>query len=655
MVQNRFALIYMIAMSSLAGLSCTGCAAMSDSLSSPDGKIQVAFSLTDDGKPLYAVRMDNKEVLKPSPLGLVRNDQSFAETLTLVEASKTQAVKDQYDMLLGKKKHCLYQANRKVFTLKNPQGKMMQVIFQVSNDGVAFRYAFPDKSDKTCSVTRELTGFAFAPQTVSWLHPMQPGQSGWSRTQPSYEEHYVMEQPVGKPSPLGEGWSFPALFKTPDNVWVLLCDTDVDGQYCATRLAHDSTGGIYHIAFPHPKEHRGEQDPVSPEIQLPFVSPWRVLIIGQTLGPVVESTLMTDVASPSKLNEANFVKPGKAAWHWLRYSDDSSTLPVAEQFLDFAAQMKWEYILIDANWDTNIGYEKMTEFVQKAKAKNVDVILWYNSNGQWNDAPMSPKNRMHEKSVRREEFARLQKMGVKGVKVDFFGGDKQATMQLYLDLFKDAADFGIMVNCHGATIPRGWQRTYPNLVSMEAVKGMEYCTFDQRNADLQAQHCTVLPFTRNAIGSMDFTPIVFNPRIRGVRLKTTLAFELALSVVFESGIQHFGLVPEEYKLMPEYVVEFLQTVPAAWDTTRFIDGYPGQYVIIARKSGDTWTIAGINGTDDKKSVSVDLSFIPDNAKGTLITDGPERTFSQMSLEKADLRKATIEMQPRGGFVMVVKP
>lgn len=619
---------------------------------SPDGKLNVAFYVNEKGQPLYSIQLNGKDVLKNSVLGLVRDDQSFTEGLTLENISSLERIEDNYTMLLGKRRNCSYIANRRIFSLKNSNNEKMQIIFQISNDGVAFRYAFPDDSEKTYSIKEEKTTFAFEPNTVSWLHPMQPGKSGWSRTQPSYEEHYIIEKPVGTRSPMSEGWCLPALFKTEDDIWVLICDSDVDESYCAVRLARDSTGGVYKVAFPHPEEHRGKIDPVQPTITTPFKSPWRVLIVGDNLKAIVESTLMTDVAKDCEYPNTDFIKPGRAAWHWLRYGDESATLPVAESFLDFASKMKWQYILIDATWDTLIGYEKIAEFIKKAAGKNVGVILWYNSNGPWNDAPMGPKNKMHEKTIRREEFAKLKEMGVKGVKVDFFGGDKQATMKLYLDIFKDAADYGILVNCHGATIPRGWQRTYPNLVTMEAVKGMEYCTFEQRNANLQPQHCCILPFTRNVIGSMDFTPIVFNPRIRGVTLRTTLAFELALSVIFESGVQHFGLVPDEYELMPDFVVDYLQNVPTAWDQTRLVDGYPGKFVVIARKTGDKWYIAGINGENEKKELSLDLSFLPAETKATLITDGPDRTFSRKTLEKEAVLKPVIELLPNGGFVIV---
>jgi hypothetical protein len=616
-------------------------------VSSPDGLLQVTID-SRDGKPLYSVSYNDKSVLLSSELGLVRNDASFAEKMTFTGASEIKTVKDSYIMPLGKRKNCSYEAHERIFSFRNAGGDILDVIFRVSNDGAAFRYRFPKDADGAFSVEREVTSFAFNKDTLSWLHFMAPGKSGWEGTQPSYEEYYESAKPVGGASPAGEGWCMPALFKTADDVWVLICDTDVDENYCAVRLGHDSAGGIYRIAFPHVQEHRGPIDPVQPQISLPFESPWRVIMVG-SLGTIVESTLMTDLATPSKIVDSSFVKPGRSAWHWLQYSDESSTLEWADKYLDFAVKMKWDYTLIDCTWDQNIGYEKMAAFVKKANEKGVDVILWYNSNGPWNTAPMTPKNRMHTTEVRREEFAKLKAMGVKGVKVDFFGGDKQATMKLYLDLFKDAADFGITVNCHGATIPRGWQRTWPNLVSMESVKGMEYCSFDQENTNRQPQHCTVLPFARNVIGSMDFTPTVFKPRLRGKTLRTTPAFELALSVLFESGIQHFGLAPDEYDGMPAYVVEFLQNVPAAWDDTRFIDGYPGEFAVLARRSGDKWYIAGINGTDQPRTIKLDLTKLAKSGiKGRLITDAENRTFRS---EQVDVYDLEVPMIKNGGFVL----
>jgi hypothetical protein len=623
---------------------------MQNTISSPNGKLQLIFSLEND-KPVYAISYNGNSVIKNSQLGLVRNDASFAENLSLINISQPKTITVKYKMLTGKKKICEYKYVRRVFSLKNETGETIEIIFQVSDDGVAFRYSFSKKSNDTFTINQEKTSFGFAAETKSWLSPMQPGKTGWARTQPSYEEYYEMEKPVGKESPSGEGWSFPALFRTADNIWILICESDVDESYCAARLANNSKNGEYKIAFPHAQEHRGEMDPVNPAIKLPFLSPWRVLIIGESLNDIGESTLVNDVASDPKIKSKNFIKPGKAAWHWLRYGDDSANIETIEKFINFAAEMNWEYVLVDASWDKFIGYEKMAELVQEANQKGVGIILWYNSNGNWNDAPFSPKDKMHEQTVRRQEFALLKKMGVKGVKIDFFGGDKQATMKLYMDILKDAADYEIMVNFHGSTIPRGWQRTYPNLMSMEAVRGMEFVTFEQANADMQGKHCCMLPFTRNVIGSMDFTPVVFNPNIRNSHLQTSPCFELALSVIFESGIQHFGLVPDEMKLMPDFVRNFLQKVPTVWDETKFLAGFPGKYVVIARKNKDNWYIGGINGQNIEQEIKLDFSFLEKKRwNGILISDGPGRTFIKKSLESFDSCDNLL-LKSNSGFVI----
>ncbi len=651
---NNFRYFFIAVLSVICSVCLSNALAKSFNVASPDGDLVVSVFLSEQGVPMYNVKCQGMDVVKPSPLGLVYDDISLNSSLEMVSVSQSEKVSDNYQMIAGKRKDCHYSANKRTVSFRNSSNNQLDIVFQVSDDAVAFRYAIPGAIGKRVSVNKENTSFAFPSDAIAWLHPMSVAKSGWCKTQPSYEEHYSIAQPVGKPSPMNQGWCFPALFKTHDNIWALICETNVSGDYTGTRLAHDSTDGIYKIDFSQPQEHRGEIDPIAPSVKLPFVSPWRVIIIGSKLDAVVQSTVMTDLAEPSRVANIDFVIPGKAAWHWIRYGDDSATLPFADSYLDFAEKMKWQYILIDSNWDQFIGYEKIAEFVKKANSGNVDVILWYNSNGPWNDAPMTPKNKMHERDVRRKEFALLEEMGVKGVKVDFFGGDKQATMQLYYDILTDAADFGIMVNFHGTTIPRGWQRTFPNLVTMEAVKGMEYCTFEQKNADLQPQHCTILPFTRNVIGSMDFTPMAFNPGIRAVNLKTTLAFELALSVVFESAVQHFTLSPDEYQLMPDYVVRYLQDVPTTWDQTVLVDGYPGQFAVFARRKADKWYVAGINGTNIAKTLTLDLSFIPAQTGAVLITDGADRTFNKTELKAGTFSKLDIELKPNGGFAFVTK-
>ncbi|OXU14083.1 glycoside hydrolase family 97 protein [Sedimentisphaera salicampi] len=640
----------------LIHLSFSSAVFSAERLSSPDGKLDISFSLNDKGAACYTVEYAGKEVLEPSELGILCEGQPFYSDFKLESASGVQEVSQQYQMLHGKQKNCTYKANRRLFTLANKEGKVLKLVFQVSNDSVAFRYILPEAEGSYAVVNKENTSFNFPSDTLSWLHPMAEAKTGWEKTQPSYEENYAAGRPVGEDSKYGQGWCMPGLFKTADDNWALVCETDVYSGYCAARLLKADDNGAYKIGFPQPEEHRGIEDSVYPRQELPLKTPWRVIIVGDELGDIVESTAVADLASPSRIEDTGFIKPGRAAWHWLRYADSSSNLEYANSFLDFAEKMGWEYMLIDCYWDNNIGREKMEEFARKAKSRGVKVILWYNSNGFWNDAPMTPKHKMHTSSARRREFAWLKEIGAAGVKIDFFGGDKQATMKLYQEILEDAADFEIMVNFHGATVPRGWHRTYPNMLTLESVKGMEYCTFNQENADAQPQHSCILPFTRNVVGPMDFTPVVFNPEIRSVQLKTTLGFELALSVVFESGIQHFGLVPEEYDLMPDYVVSYLREVPVSWDETNFIKGYPGRLAVIARKKGQSWYIGGINGEAEKKNISIDLSFI-DNLEDKsikIITDGKNRSFEYRQLFGKKMKSLNVKLKANGGFTAVLE-
>jgi hypothetical protein len=370
--------------------------------------------------------------------------------------------------------------------------------------------------------------------------------------------------------------------------------------------------------------------------------------VGPTLGNIVESTLTTDVSAPAKIKDTAFIKPGKASWSWALLKDEATVYDVQKNFVDYAADMKWRYCLIDALWDKQIGYDKMAELATYARTKNVDLLLWYNSNGSWNKAPQTPINVLFDPATRKKEFARLQQMGVKGVKIDFFGGDGQSMMNYYQDLLDDAAQAKLLVNFHGTTIPRGWTRTYPHLMTMEAVRGFEFLTFAQADANDQSTHCAMLPFTRNAVGPMDFTPVCFS-EIPGLNRLTTNGFELALSVLFQSGIQHYVEVPEGMKKQPPYVVNFMRNLPPSWDDVKFLDGFPGEYAVVARKANNKWYVAGINGSPTDRTITLDLSKLGATKGGTLITDGTtNRDFSTRSFTGTAL---TLPVKARGGFVL----
>jgi hypothetical protein len=642
------ALPIVVLLAQAAGLS----APSEHAIASPDGRIRVHVGV-EGGQPRYDVLLDGRRALASSPLGLRTRGADLASGLTLKGAGSVVPFREDYTLTHGKRRRVRSEANRRTFTFSGARGAALEVLFHLSNDGVAFRYLVRQAAQGQEVVESEETGFALPEGTLAWMHPMHDAKTGWSRVNPCYEDRYAIGVPAGTPSPHAAGWAFPALFKTPAG-WVLLTESDVDDGYVAARLRQDAAGGLYRVGFPQPAEHRGEVDPVSPTIRLPFVSPWRVIVLGATLRPIVETTLVTDVARPSAVTSPSFVAPGVAAWSWLQLDDASCTLPVQKEFLQLAARMGWEYLLVDARWDEQIGWDGIRELVRLGREKGVGIWLWYNSNGSFNDAPMTPKDRMHERSVRREEMARLRAAGVRGIKVDFMGGDKQATMKLYLDVLKDAAEHGIMVNFHGATIPRGWERTFPHLMTMEAVKGMEYVGFDQRNADEQPEHAAILPFTRNAIGPMDFTPTVLNRKVRRFDRRTSDAFELALAVLFESGVQHMGLTPQELSEAPEFVAETLKAIPPTWDDVRFVDGYPGRDVVLARRSGETWFVAGINGTGQPRPMVLDLGFVGSAVSGVLVFDGADgQGLARRALSGEPAGRFAVTVPPRGGFLMTL--
>jgi alpha-glucosidase len=621
-------------------------------LASPDGRLRVTLDLRN-GAAGYAVRLDGREVLRRSALGVIRNDADFTRDLRKAPgfASRSlEAVESRYELLTGKRRLNVYRANRHVYELQTTGGARMDIELQVSNDGFAFRYVFPETDVHVRRILREATSFNFREDARAYLQPLAPPRSGWHESNPSYEEYYDRDQQMGTLSLQGGPYVFPALFRSGDD-WVSITEAGVGRNYCGSRLRPQLRSSEYFIDFPTALENSGT-GPATPESTLPWKTPWRVVAIG-SLKTLVESTLGTDLADPAPAAvKVPADGPGKASWSWPLLGDDQTVLPTQKKFIDYAAQMKWGYTLVDAGWDRLIGYDGLKELVEYGKARGVKILIWYNSAGSWNTTPQTPRDLLRTHAGRRSEFARIHDIGIAGVKVDFFAGDSQSTMNYYQDILADAAQSGLLVNFHGATLPRGWQRTYPNLMTVEAVRGLEFVTFEQRNADAEPAHAAMLPFARNLFDPMDFTPVVLD-RIPNIERRTSSAFELALSVLFTSGIQHYAEIPEGMAKAPEYVREFLRQVPSVWDDVRFIDGLPGQYVVIARRAGRRWWVAGINADRSARTVKLDLAALGITGRGRLITDGSDALGFRSDYFPLDAGSSTgeITLTPRGGFVL----
>lgn len=618
-------------------------------ITSPDKKITVQVSVNTEGAIKYSVRYLDTEVLRTSSLGFTTSTIDFSKGNNLLRATPVQEVNEAYTMMYAKKKQTIYKANKRTVQFKNNNGEALDIIFQVSNDAVAFRYQFKAQNNFTDNITSELTSFHFPSTAKAWLQPMQVSKTGWEKTNPAYEEHYVQDVPVGTKSPTAAGWIYPALFRT-NEVWALITEAALEAGDCATRLKAESPDGEYSIGYPDPREIITDKG-LLPKFQSNYISPWRIITIG-SLATIIESTAGTDLAKPSTVKNTSFIIPGKSSWSWINSKDDFIVYDEQKKYIDFAAKMNWQYCLIDADWDRKIGYEKVKELADYAKTKNVGLLLWYNSAGDWNTVKYTPRNFMLTAESRAKEFQRLKDMGIKGVKIDFFAGDGQSVIEYYLDILRDAEKYELLVNFHGATLPRGWARTYPHLMTTEAVRGFEMVTFEQPDADKQATHSTMLPFTRNAFDPMDFTPMNLYKIPTRVQRKTTSAFELATSVLFLSGIQHFAESPEGMQHVPENIQQFLKDLPTTWDDVKFITGFPGKYVVIARKHQNKWYVAGINAQQTAQTLELDLSmFKKQNA--TIITEG-ETSLSFTEKKLNAKKKQTVVLQPSGGFVVVLQ-
>lgn len=620
-------------------------------VASPDKNIVVTCDIKQSS---YSIQYKGETVLRNSKLGVIREDADFSQNLQLVKVSTAKLVKDNYTTINAKKSKISYIATEQVWETKTTSGKKMNIVFRVSNDGVAFRYVFPEKTTDVKKIISEATSFHFNEGSKAWLQPKTEAQSGFEHTNPSYEAHYKMDIPTGTPSPGPNGWIYPALFKTNDT-WLLITEADLGRNYCGTALQQNSPENEYKINFPQtPEVFKNGIPTLNPESTLPWNTPWRIIVIG-SLKTITESTLGTDLALPTQKMDFSWVKPGKSSWSWVIDKDDSTIYKVQKKYVDFAAAMKWQYCLIDANWDKTIGYDSVAILANYAKTKNVGVLLWYNSAGSWNTVPFTPKDKLLTHQSRLEEFGKLRKMGIKGVKIDFFAGDGQSMINYYQDILEDAAANQLLVNFHGATLPRGLQRTYPNLMTAEAVHGYEMITFSQQTANMAPAHMVMSAMVRNAFDPMDFTPMNLY-KIPRIRRATTAAYELATSIVFLSGIQHYAETPEGMSHVSENIKELLRKLPNNWDDVKYIDGYPGMHFVVARRTGSKWYVAGINGEKAEKTLNLNLSFLK-NKTGILIQSGNitaanEPLFEQNRTLIPANGKLDIKLKANDGFVLV---
>lgn len=624
-------------------------------IKSPDNNLVVSLFLAN-GSLNYNVTYKEKTILEDSPLGMITNVSDFSRNLVFVEKN-TQTIHKTYQEPKIKKSNVTYNANEVTAIYKTEQDEQISLIFRVSNNDIAFKYSLAQNGETArCIIEKELTGFNFPSFTTTFLTPQAPPMIGWMKTKPSYEEEYVTDEPVGTHSKYGVGYTFPGLFHIGDNGWALVSETGVGSLYCGSKLSEGTKEGLYTISFPEEGENNGIGS-ANPAISLPGETPWRTITIGENLKPIVETTIAFDVVEPLYEPSRDY-EFGRSTWSWLLWQDGSINFEDQQTYIDLSSEMGYELALIDNWWDTRIGREKVEELASYAALKGVGISLWYNSNGFWSDAPQGPKNRMNTSVARKGEMAWLQSIGAKGIKVDFFGGDKQETMQLYEDILSDANDYGLAVIFHGCTLPRGWEIMYPNFAGSEAVLASENLIFSQYADDQEALNATLHPFIRNSVGSMDFGPVLLNKQHNrsndgGNVRKTTEIFQLATSVIFQTPIQHFGITPNNLQEYPNYVIDFMKEVPTLWDETLHIDGYPGKYVVIARRHANQWYIAAINAEKEVKKIEISLPMLA-GKNVSLYTDKKDRLPQLNSMKIKEDGKITLSIESGGGVIITNK-
>ena len=627
------------------------------SVSSPNNQLQVTVS-DAGGRLHYTATLNGKQMLLPSALGLKTSIGDLTRDL-VINNYELKTKNYDYKMRGTKASAANYQANCLLLDIQNKDGIKMSVIFQVSNNDIAFRYALPRqtigrKEMKRVRIMSELSSFNFPDGTTTFISPQIGPESGWEQTKPSYEEGYSADAPMATPSQYQHGYIFPALFHLPVG-WALVAETGVGSNYCGSHLSDYQAGTGYTVAYPDQGENNGFGSDFA-ALPLPGETPWRTITLGTTLKPIVETTISYDLVEPLYAPSTDY-KPGRYTWSWLIWQDNSINYNDQVKFIDLAAAMGFEYCLVDNWWDTQIGRDRIPELSRYAQSKGVHLLLWYNSNGFANDAPQGPRDCMNTAIAREREMKWMQSIGIKGIKVDFFGGDKQEVMRLYEDILSDANRYGLQVVFHGCTIPRGWEKMYPNYVASEAVLASENVFFNEGAAIKQPFDLTLHPFCRNATASMDWGGIIMNKYLskdnksRHSR-KTTDIFEMASGIIMQTSVQCVAMQPNNLQELPQFEMDFLKGLPTTWDETRYIDGYPGKYVVLARRHGNDWYVAGLSAEKQPLALTLNLPmFAPGQTLQYYVDDKKtgEPTLTTLKVDKKG--QAKVILQPNGGLIL----
>lgn len=594
----------------------------------------------DSGVLTYSINSNEKTVLLPAQLGI----ELSGETLNGLQFKDIKIIKN-----IQTKRHAIHGKttlasslyNEWTLSFEDAQRNQLHLKTRLFDQAVAFRYELNISGATDAKVLIEKTGFSL-PKGKAWIQPYDT-ITKWT---PGYEQPYVNGIEIGTPAPSERGWCFPILAETADH-WVLISESGTDENYAATHLINEHSD-TYTIRFPESAEAMGLYS-TTPTIRLPWKSPWRIVLISEDLAGIFQSDVVNLLNEVNPVTDYSWVKPGRASWSWWSDHESPKDPNTLREFIDLAAEMNWEYSLIDANWDT-MHQDTLFSLLQYAKELNVGIWLWYNSGGPHNEVEEAPRDKMFERESRRSEMKKLAEWGIKGIKIDFFQSDKQEIIRQYMGILADAAEFKIMLNFHGCTLPRGWSGKYPHLLTMEAVRGAETYSFNSEWPRQSPTQNTIYPFTRNVTGPMDYTPVTLSHHTH--KRITTRVHELALAIIFESGIQHFADKVDSYRQLPFEAKQYLKDIPVTWDESLLIEGYPGSHAVIARRKDLVWYIAGINGSAGDKIVSINFDRFP-SKKNTyqLITDMKKEISVNSGSSTIPLK---ITLEENSGFVLIMK-
>ncbi|OLB65301.1 MAG: alpha-glucosidase [Actinobacteria bacterium 13_2_20CM_2_72_6] len=576
-------------------------------LTGPGGAGPAAtVALDTAGKLTLSVRRGSTQVLQSSAVG-IRTSAADLSTGLAFRTRTDAVIHEEYATASGRRRQHTADANQTTLSFTKGSSRL-DVVVRVATDGVAYRYVV--RQSGTVAVTGEASEFAVPASAAAVLLPYETGRN-------DYENVHV-HTTVGKAAALEYG--YPSLFHVADT-WLLVTESDLNGTYGGTRLTLNGSTHRFRVTLPDSRE----TNPGS------LATPWRTLVLGD-LATVTESDFVTDLAAPSKVADPSWIRPGRAAWSWWSDGSSAGSLTAQEKYTDFAAKMGWEYVLVDAGWSASW----IPTLVKYAQARHVGVWIWTRQPDIDTQAKISAA------------FALWKSWGVVGLKIDHIRSEQQVRLKWYDQVLATSAQNELMVDFHGSTIPRGIERTWPQVLTMEGVQGAEKIHNKPGRTAFPPTHYTDLPFTRNLAGSMDYTPVTFT-----AKRTNTDAAELAQSVVFESGLQNYADSVESYDAHP-VAERLLRQVPSVWDETKLLSGDPDSHVILARRNGSDWFVGAILAGAGR-TVAVPLSFLGTGSwSAELYVDGTGGlTVRTQQVTAADT--LSLAVPANGGFTVRLTP